>query len=125
MEKLFGCAGRMSNQEGSESAIPTASSECLDAKAQRHAQATVSGSLEQNSQQFNEAREKLEQWADDNVLSAEKALQDTKEQIKALRRQARQAVTLVEQHEIQEKFRNSNSSNVASARTFSRPKTRS
>ena len=38
--------------------------------------------------------EKLEKWADDMVLSAEKALVDTKEQIKALRRQARQAVTL-------------------------------
>jgi predicted nucleic acid-binding Zn-ribbon protein len=36
------------------------------------------------------------------VLSAEKALLDTKEQIKALRRQARQAVTLEEQHAIQE-----------------------
>ena len=39
------------------------------------------------------------------LLSAEKALLDTKEQIKALRRQARQAVTLTEQHEIQEKIR--------------------
>ena len=38
------------------------------------------------------------------VLSAEKALQDTKEQIKVLRRQTRQANTLVEQHEIQEKI---------------------
>jgi predicted nucleic acid-binding Zn-ribbon protein len=36
------------------------------------------------------------------VLSAEKALSDTKEQIKVLRRQARQAVTLEEQHEIQQ-----------------------
>ena len=75
----------------------------LAGEAQRHAQATVSRSLEQNSTHFNEAREKLEKWADDMVLSAEKALQDTKEQIKALRRQARQAVTLAEQHEIQEK----------------------
>ena len=38
------------------------------------------------------------------VLSAEKALADTKEQIKALRRQARQAVTLEEQHEIQQQL---------------------
>ncbi len=76
----------------------------LAAEAERHAQATVSRSLEQNSAHFNEAREKLEKWADDMVLSAEKALQDTKEQIKALRRQARQAVTLEEQHEIQEKI---------------------
>ncbi len=77
----------------------------LAAEAERHAQATVSRSLEQNSRHFNEAREKLEKWADDMVLSAEKALAGTKEQIKALRRQARQAVTLAEQHEIQEKIR--------------------
>jgi hypothetical protein len=38
------------------------------------------------------------------VVSAEKALVDTKEQIKALRRQARQAVTLEEQYEIQQKI---------------------
>ena len=43
-------------------------------------------------------------WADDMVLSAEKALADTKEQIKALRRQARQAVTLEEQHGIQQQL---------------------
>ena len=53
---------------------------------------------------FNQAREKLEKWADDMVLSAEKALADTKEQIKAQRRQARQAVTLEEQHEIQQQL---------------------
>jgi len=44
------------------------------------------------------------QWADDMVLSAEKALRDTKEQIKGLRRQARHTTTLEEQHEIQEKI---------------------
>jgi hypothetical protein len=38
------------------------------------------------------------------VLSAEKALLDTKEQIKALRRQSRQAVTLEEQHTVLEKI---------------------
>ena len=53
---------------------------------------------------FHAVREKLEKWADDMVLSAEKALADTKEQIKALRRQARQAVTLEEQHAIQQQL---------------------
>ena len=53
---------------------------------------------------FQEAREKLERWAADMLLSSEKALLDTKEQIKVLRRQARQAVTLAEQTEIQEKI---------------------
>ena len=47
-----------------------------------------------------QAREKLEKWADDMVLSAKKALAHIKEQIRTLRRQARQAVTLEEQHSI-------------------------
>jgi superfamily II DNA/RNA helicase len=105
MEKLFGCAGRIPHEGSGEGAIPAAVAQRLAGEAERHAKATVSRSLEQNSKHFNEARDKLEKWADDMVLSAEKALQDTKEQIKALRRQARQAVTLAEQHEIQEKIR--------------------
>jgi superfamily II DNA/RNA helicase len=100
MEKLFGCAGRADG----DGALPEPVQQRLAAEAERHAKATVSRSLEQNSIHFNQAREKLEKWADDMVLSAEKALQDTKEQIKLLRRQARQATTLAEQHEIQEKI---------------------
>ena len=103
MEKLFACAGQVT-PDGSEGTIPGAVAQRLAPEAERHAQATVSRSLEQNSAHFNEAREKLERWADDMVLSAERALHDTKDQIKALRRQARQAVTLAEQHEIQEKI---------------------
>jgi hypothetical protein len=100
MEKLFGCSGRVHGDEE----VPAAIQQRLTAEAKRHAKATVSRSLEQNSVHFNQAREKLEKWADDMVLSAEKALADTKEQIKALRRQARQAVTLKEQHEIQQQL---------------------
>jgi len=100
MEKLFICSGQMN----SDAAIKSAIQQRLNAEAERHARATVSRSLEQNSVHFNQAREKLEKWADDMVLSAEKALADTKEQIKVLRRQARQAITLEEQHEIQQKI---------------------
>lgn len=100
MDKLFGCSGRLIDGES----LPEPVRQRLAAEAERHAKATVSRSLEQNSVHFNQAREKLEKWADDMVLSAEKALQDTKEQIKALRRQARQATTLEEQHVIQEKL---------------------
>ena len=105
MEKLFGCAGRTSRGEDREGAIPATVTQRLTGESQRHAQATVSRSLEQNNMHFNAAREKLERWADDMVVSAEKALLHTKDQIKALRRQARQAVTLADQHEIQEKIR--------------------
>ena len=100
MEKLFGCSGVVE----SIAQIPDATAKRLEAEAQRHVKATISLSLEQNSAHFNQAREKLEKWADDMVISAEKSLADTKEQIKALRRQARQAVTLEEQHGIQEKI---------------------
>ena len=104
MEKLFGCAGQIVADSDGEGTVPAAVRQRLDGDSERHSRATVSRSLEQNNTHFNEAREKLERWADDMVLSAEKALLDTKEQIKALRRQARQAVTLSEQHEIQEKI---------------------
>lgn len=76
----------------------------LIAESSRHSKATISQSLESNNKHFNEAREKLERWADDLVLAAEKALKDTKEQIKFAQREARVATTLNEQHEIQQKI---------------------
>jgi superfamily II DNA/RNA helicase len=99
-EKLFACGGHTEATTAlSESVIQR-----LAAESERHAKATVSRSLEQNSEYFNEAREKLEKWADDMVLAAEKSLKDTKEQIKLNQRQARLAVNLEEQHEIQQKI---------------------
>lgn len=99
-EKLFACSAR------TEAISPLSDGvlQRLAAETERHAKATVSRSLEQNSQHFNEAREKLEKWADDMVLAAEKALKDTKEQIKLSQRQARLAANLEEQHEIQQKI---------------------
>lgn len=76
----------------------------LAAETEQHIRATTNRSLEANNHHFNAARERLEQWAEDKILAAEKTLKDTKEQIKALRRQARQAETLEEQHRIQEKL---------------------
>ena len=102
MEKLFNCSPVSPSPH---LPIPATAYTRLTAETKRHTQATISRSLEQNSLHFNQARDKLERWADDMVLAAEKALQDTKASIKALRRQARQAVTLEEQHAIQEKIR--------------------
>lgn len=100
LEKLFLCSGTFTVR----TALPESISQRLAAESGRHVKATISSSLEQNNKHFHEAREKLEQWADDMLLAAEKALRDTKEQIKALRRQARQAVTLEEQHLVQERI---------------------
>ncbi|MGE0535324.1 MAG: SNF2-related protein [Pirellulales bacterium] len=100
IEKLFSCTGRV---EG-DAEIPAFAVDRLAAEAQRHSQAIVSRSLETNSRHYQQAREKLESWADDMVVAAEKALRDTKEKIKALQREVRQAQTLPEQHSIQEEI---------------------
>ncbi len=99
-EKLFNC---MAEDQGATN-IPEPIAQRLTAEVQRHSKSTISQSLETNNQYFNEAREKLEKWADDMVLSAEKALKDTKEQIKIQQRQARLAPNLDEQHEIQKQI---------------------
>jgi len=77
----------------------------LKKESERHNRAIVSRSLEENNHHFNEARERLEKWVDDMVLAAEKELKDTKQQIKALSRQARLATVMEEQHQLQEKIR--------------------
>ncbi|MBI2864364.1 MAG: hypothetical protein HYX94_07365 [Chloroflexi bacterium] len=100
-EKLFHCDGEVL----SLLVVPEYDRQRLAADAERHVRATVSKSLERNNRHFHEARERLEKWADDMVLAAEKDLRDTKEQIKALNRLARQATTVEEQHELQEKIR--------------------
>lgn len=100
-EKLFLCAGAVETLD----AVPTDMEQRLDTEAQRHGEATIARSLEANNAHFNEAREHLEKWADDMVVAAEKELADTKAQIKALRRQSRQADTLQAQKEIQENIR--------------------
>ncbi|ADV63938.1 SNF2-related protein [Isosphaera pallida ATCC 43644] len=100
IEKMFLCAGEVRG----EIVVPEAVAARLAAEAKRHAEATISRSLESNNRHFQQAREKLEAWADDMVRAAEKALQDTKEKIKVLTREARQATTLDEQHRIQEEI---------------------
>lgn len=99
-EKLFNCMA----ESVTPTHIPETVQQRLAADSQRHVKATISQSLEANNKHFFEAREKLEKWADDLVLAAEKALRDTKEQIKVAQRQARLATNLDEQHEIQQRI---------------------
>lgn len=99
LEKLFHCEGKAESLPN----LPTDVETRLAAEADRHAKATISRSLEENNRHFQEARERLERWAEDMVVAAEKELKDTKERIKALNRQARLATTTEEQHAIQER----------------------
>ncbi|MEW8000987.1 MAG: SNF2-related protein [Candidatus Thiodiazotropha endolucinida] len=77
----------------------------LEAEAQQQIRATINRSMELNSQHFHEAREQLDRWAEDMVLAAERELKQTNEQLKTLKRQARQAQSLEEQRAIQDKIR--------------------
>lgn len=100
-ERLFSCTGSIQNDANpSEKIIDR-----LKIESERHSGATISRSLEENNRQFNEARDKLEKWADDMVLAVEKELRDTKQQINILNRQARLTTTVTEQHHLQEKIR--------------------
>lgn len=100
MEKMLSCTGVLMG----DIVIPAPEAERLQAESSLHVRSMVSRSLEQNSAYFNQAREKLEKWADDMILSAEKELADTKEQIKAVKRQARQVVTMEDQRELQQQL---------------------
>lgn len=100
-EKLFHCDGNVLNDiEPDDRSLSH-----LEAEAQQHIRATINRSLEINNQHFNEAREQLEQWAEDMVLATERELKLSNEQLKTLKRLSRQALTLDEQKEIQDKIR--------------------
>lgn len=83
---------------------PATIKERLAGDACRHVEATLAKSLENNHRHLREAREQLEKWAADQVKGAERDLERTKDQIKELERQARQAPTVQEQHELQTKI---------------------
>lgn len=100
-EKLFQCIGneKHSTQWSNER------QQSLIKDANRHVQATISQSLENNNIYFHEERERLERWADDLILASEKELQDTKAKIKETKRQARMATSTEEQHQIQKQIK--------------------
>ena len=103
LEKLFHCDLAPGTSPAPADLAPPISDR-LTREARRHAEATLSSSLERNNTFFREERDKLEKWADDALAGAERALSDTKEQIKVLTRQARTAPNLEEQQAIQQKI---------------------
>ena len=100
-QKMFQCEG----VESSSAMFPDEIENRLTNESERHARAAISWSLEENSKHFHQARERLDKWADDMILTAENELKDTKNQIKRLNREARLAANLEEQHRIQEEIK--------------------
>ncbi|PHS00935.1 MAG: ATP-dependent helicase [Leeuwenhoekiella sp.] len=68
----------------------------------RQLDARLSRLLDENNEYFQRERTKLEAWADDQLLSAEQKLEDTKAQIKEAKRQSRLAESVEEQKHAQE-----------------------
>jgi hypothetical protein len=98
-EKLFTCFGV------AKSSSELASDDQLNKTAKRQIEAKVSQVLEANNKHFQVERDRLDKWAEDKVAGAEQALFDTKQKIKALKRESRQAQSLELQKELQEKIK--------------------
>jgi hypothetical protein len=103
LEKLFHC-DLATGTAPVPAELALSVSDRLTREARRHAEATLSSSLERNNTFFREERDKLEKWADDALAGAERSLSDTKEQIKVLTRQARTAPNLEEQQATQQRI---------------------
>jgi hypothetical protein len=99
-ERLFHCSATVERLDG----VPDDATTRMIVETNLHADAAVACSLEDNNRLFSEERERLEKWAEDMVVAAEKELADTKAQIKAIRRQSRLATTLDEQNDLQQKL---------------------
>lgn len=74
----------------------------LKATAQRQIEARLSTVLDENNQYFQRERARLDAWADDQMHSAEQALEDTKASIKQAKRISRQAESIEAQKQAEE-----------------------
>ena len=98
-KKLFNVGG--TQQDITDDSIP----ELLISNQARQLEAKLAQAMDTNNKYFQDEREKLEKWADDKVLASEQALADTKNQIKALKRESRHALSVEEQQASQKKIR--------------------
>ena len=96
-EKLFTCAGKT----GLTVSVPGETEKRLKADNERYVKGTIVRNLEENNHHFSEARDRLDKWAEDMEMAAQKELDDTKRKIRELQRSCRQAATMEEQYSFQ------------------------
>ena len=120
-EHLFNCSATVEPLDG----VPEDAKLRLPVETNLHADAAVAVFAGGQQPALSEERERLEKWAEDMVVAAEKELADTKAQIKAVRRQSRLAATLDEQNDLQQKLPSSSGNSGSSASRFSRLRTKS
>lgn len=93
---------RLFNIEATSKPCALGAPEGFSQLAKRQIDAALSKALDENDQYFQREREKLDKWAEDQVLSAEMQLEDTKIKIRDAKKQARVAQTIEEQKAAQE-----------------------
>ncbi len=79
----------------------------FEPNVRRQIEAALAKALEENNTYFQAEREKLDQWADDQLMAAEHSMQDTRVRLQqdAKRRGRRTAGTIEEQATIQEQVK--------------------
>jgi len=97
-EKMFSC-----NAELERSVISEEIREKLLKESEIHAEAVKNRSLDANNQHYREESNRLDKWAEDMELSADRELTDKKAVIKAAKRELRYAESTEEQLTIQKK----------------------
>lgn len=100
-QRLLELPGRVMERPAEVAALP----DNFEANVRRQIEAALTMALEENNAYFQTEREKLDQWAEDQLLSAEQALHDTKARLKDAKRRARAASTVEEQAGIQEEIK--------------------
>lgn len=97
-QRLLELPGKVSRHSVDDLPLP----EHFDANVRRQIDAALAQALDENNTYFQAEREKLEQWAEDQLLAAEQALHDTKARLKDAKRRARTATTVQEQAALQD-----------------------
>lgn len=100
-QRMLELSGRMGGTLSDAEALPVN----FEANVRRQIDAALTKALEENNTYFQAERERLDQWAEDQLLSAEQALQDTKARLKDAKRRARAATTVEDQAAVQDEIR--------------------
>lgn len=99
-EKLFEC-----NAEVGQAPLTADQKSRLEADNRIHTEATITAALERNNGFYKEECDRLFRWSDDLVLSAEKELKDTKNNLRDLNRQLRLATSQQDRLDIELKIK--------------------
>ena len=103
-ERLFSVPGAIAASDSDAFSNPDTLLTRLEHEAARHRAAVQSRSAERTSERFNEEREKLFRWAEDQEKAAEQELDTVKAQIGRLQREARKAETVDQQKDLQKEI---------------------